>query len=188
MPAQMKPKLFESRWTSFFLSGVDAPHVYVHAWAIGCFHSLISTQTFSEGTDRVGGQLCGDKECPFSGITKSGRVWRKVPESNAWSVGAWGTKLGSGAWDSWDLITPTVCSILRVESRGRVSPGWPGVELWQLTCQRSLKLLGGWMVGWGSGDAHAAQSRTGWRRDALWSCHAMFPVAMAEHKIFWSVL
>ena len=33
------------------------------------------------------GQLRGDKECPFSGITKSGRVWRKVPESDARSVG-----------------------------------------------------------------------------------------------------
>ena len=28
-----------------------------------------------------------DKECPFSGVTKSGRVWRKVPESDARSVG-----------------------------------------------------------------------------------------------------
>ena len=40
----------------------------------------------SEGADRVGGQLRGDKECPFSDITKSGRVWRKVPESDARSV------------------------------------------------------------------------------------------------------
>ena len=32
----------------------------------------------SEGADRVGGQMRGDKECPFSGLTKSGRVWRKV--------------------------------------------------------------------------------------------------------------
>ena len=31
-----------------------------------------------EGADRVRGQLRGDKECPFSGVTKSGRVWRKV--------------------------------------------------------------------------------------------------------------
>ena len=31
-------------------------------------------------------QLRGDKECPFSGITKSGRVWRKVPENGARSV------------------------------------------------------------------------------------------------------
>ena len=40
----------------------------------------------SEGADRVGGQLRGDKECPFSGVTKSGRVWRKVPESDTRSV------------------------------------------------------------------------------------------------------
>ena len=41
---------------------------------------------FSEGDDRVGGQLRGDKECPFSGVTKSGRVWRKVKESAPRSV------------------------------------------------------------------------------------------------------
>ena len=40
----------------------------------------------SEGADRVAGQLRGDKECPFSGVTKSGRVWRKVPESDARNV------------------------------------------------------------------------------------------------------
>ena len=40
----------------------------------------------SKGADRVGGQLLGDKECPFSGVTNSGRVWRTVPESEAWSV------------------------------------------------------------------------------------------------------
>ena len=28
----------------------------------------------------------GGKECPFSGVTKSGRVWRKVPDSDARSV------------------------------------------------------------------------------------------------------
>ena len=47
----------------------------------------------SEGADRVGGQLRGDKECPFSGVTKSGRVWRKVPESDARSVSNTGTLL-----------------------------------------------------------------------------------------------
>ena len=37
--------------------------------------------------DRVGGQLRGDKGvCPFSGVTRSGRVWRKVPESDARSM------------------------------------------------------------------------------------------------------
>jgi len=40
------------------------------------------------GVDRVSGQLRRrDKECPFSGVTKSARVWRKVPESAAGSVG-----------------------------------------------------------------------------------------------------
>ena len=50
----------------------------------------------SEGADRVAGQLRRDKECPFSGVTKSGRVWRKVPESDAQSVGvAASSKTGS---------------------------------------------------------------------------------------------
>ena len=39
-----------------------------------------------EGADRVAGQLLGDKECTFSRVTKSGRVWRKVPESDAQSA------------------------------------------------------------------------------------------------------
>ena len=44
-------------------------------------------RNLSEGADRVGGQLHEDKKCPFSGVTKSGRVWRKMPESGARSVG-----------------------------------------------------------------------------------------------------
>ena len=40
----------------------------------------------SEGADRISGQLRGDKESPFSGVTKSGRVLRKVPENDARSV------------------------------------------------------------------------------------------------------
>ena len=31
---------------SFLYPGVDAPHVYVRAWALGCFYSHISTRTF----------------------------------------------------------------------------------------------------------------------------------------------
>ena len=69
-----------------FLPGVDASRVYVHAWALGCFQSY-QYPNLSEGTGHVGGQLCGDKECSFSGVTKCGRVWRKVPESDARSVG-----------------------------------------------------------------------------------------------------
>ena len=32
--------------TFFILPGVDAPHVYVRAWALGCFNSHISTRNF----------------------------------------------------------------------------------------------------------------------------------------------
>ena len=38
---------------------------------------------FSEAADGVGGQLHGGKEYPFGGVTSSGRVWTKVPESEA---------------------------------------------------------------------------------------------------------
>ena len=56
-----------------------------------CFGARLILQCYqyrnlSEGVDRVAGQLRGDKEYPFSGVTKSGRVWRKVPESDARSV------------------------------------------------------------------------------------------------------
>ena len=47
-PAQIKPESFESRRNVFFFSflpGVDASHVYVRAWELDCFHSLISTRT-----------------------------------------------------------------------------------------------------------------------------------------------
>ena len=60
---------------------------HVGAWTLCCFHCHISNPNLSEGADRVGGQLRGDKECPFSGVTKHGRVWRKVPESDARSLG-----------------------------------------------------------------------------------------------------
>ena len=51
------------------------------------FTCVLWYPNLSEGADRVAGQLRGDKECPFSGVTNSGRVWRKVPESDARSVG-----------------------------------------------------------------------------------------------------
>ena len=44
---------------------------------------ILIVPNLSVGADRVGGQLRGDKECPFNGVIKSGRVWRKVPESDA---------------------------------------------------------------------------------------------------------
>ena len=65
---------------------------------IACLSVMLLPQSYqypnlSDGADRFGGQLRGDKECPFSGLTNSGRVWRKVPESDARNVGSvltWG--------------------------------------------------------------------------------------------------
>ena len=57
---------------------------------------LLPQSNLSEGTDSDGGQLREKekrkkerkkKECPFSGVSKSGRVWRKAPQSGAGSVG-----------------------------------------------------------------------------------------------------
>ena len=62
MPAQMKPKSFESRQNAFL------------------YPNLL------EGADRVGGQLRADKDCPLSGVTSSGRVWKKGPEA---MLGVW---------------------------------------------------------------------------------------------------
>ena len=59
----------------------------LRAWALGCFYSHISTRTFRRELTAASLDSCAEiKECPFSGVTKSGRVWRKVPESDARSV------------------------------------------------------------------------------------------------------
>ena len=90
-PAQMKPKSFESRRNSFFL------FFFTRGGCASCLCACFGARllplsyrypNISEGADRVAGQLRGDKECPFCGVTKSGRVWRKVPESGARSVGS----------------------------------------------------------------------------------------------------
>ena len=86
-PAQIKPKLCESRQNFFFF--------FTWGGCVSCLRARLGARllpqpyrypNLSGGADRVGGQLHGDKECPFSGVTKSGRVWRKVPESDAQSV------------------------------------------------------------------------------------------------------
>ena len=55
---------------------------------LGCYipSTLLSVPKLSEGADRVGGQLRGDKECPFSGVTNSGTFWWKMQERDAPSV------------------------------------------------------------------------------------------------------
>ena len=85
-PAQIKPQSFESTRNSLFTRGGYASCLRA------CLGARLLPQSYqnpnlSEGADRVGGQMQGDKKCPFSGVTKTGRVWRKVPESDARSVG-----------------------------------------------------------------------------------------------------
>ena len=62
----------------FSLAWEDAPYVYKHALMLCCFHSLISAKTFRRALT-----VSVDS---FSGITSSGWVWKKEPESDAWSV------------------------------------------------------------------------------------------------------
>ena len=68
---------------------------FTWGWCVSCLRACLGARlllqsyqypNLSDGADCVAGQLRGDKECPFSGITKSVRIWRMVPESDAWSV------------------------------------------------------------------------------------------------------
>ena len=79
----MKPKSPESRQNFFFsfLLGKDAPHVYVRAWMLCCFHSLISTQTFRRALAAPVDSCAEIKSAPSVAVINSGRVWRKVPGS-----------------------------------------------------------------------------------------------------------
>ena len=54
---------------------MDASHVYARALALGCSHSLISTQIFRRAlTASVDSRAEKMVECPFSGVTKSGSL------------------------------------------------------------------------------------------------------------------
>ena len=49
--------------------------MYSHRGIRRIRNAFIMSINLSEGADGVGGQLRRDKECPFSGVTSSGRVW-----------------------------------------------------------------------------------------------------------------
>ena len=85
-PAQIKPEWFESRRNIFFLNQGGCVLCLRACLGARLFPQSYQYPNLSEGADRVGGQLRADKESPFSGVTKSGRVRRKVPESDARSV------------------------------------------------------------------------------------------------------
>ena len=96
-PAQIKPKLFELRRNSFFF--------FTRGGYASCLRACLGARflpqsyqypNLSEGADRVGVQLRGNKKCPFSGVTKFVSVWRKVPESDARSVAKYPPTLSTG--------------------------------------------------------------------------------------------
>ena len=71
----------ESRGNSFLLPE--------ESWLCACLDAVLLPQSYLcyqypnlwARADNVGGQLRGDKDCSFGGVSISGRVWRKVPES-----------------------------------------------------------------------------------------------------------
>jgi len=120
-PAQIKPKSFESRKDSFFLLLLFLLFLTRDGCASclrACLGARLLPQSYqypnlSKGADRVGGQLRGDKECPFSGVTSSGRVWRKVPERDARSVlepGKFIQETSSSVLASLPLVTVASCT------------------------------------------------------------------------------
>ena len=72
MPIQIKPKSFKLRWNSFFFTGGGCALCLCACLGARLLPQSYQYPNLSSGADRVGGQLCGDKECPFSGVTKSG--------------------------------------------------------------------------------------------------------------------
>ena len=96
-PAQIKPNRLNRDETFLLYFAQGGCALCLRAY-LGARLLLQSYQylNLSEGANRVGGKLHGDKECPFSGVTKSGRVWRKVPESDARSVQHHNTRVRYG--------------------------------------------------------------------------------------------
>ena len=82
-----KTKFFESR--RFFVS-LNAGRTRLILRS--CLDVMLLPQFYyytnlsPECADSVSGQLHGNEKRPVIGVTHSGRVWRKVPKSNAWNV------------------------------------------------------------------------------------------------------
>ena len=74
---------------------MDAPRVYVGAWALCCFQSY-QYSNHLERSGSVGGQLRGNKVFL--------QFWRKVPESDARSVGELGDSIFREHQESLDLL------------------------------------------------------------------------------------
>ena len=109
-----------------------------------------------------------DKECPFSGVTKSGRVWRKVPESDARGV------TGVFSWKTSVLLFALLSAHSTGQSLGELvhfwqypvcpqhwpKPGWTGALL-TIPCLPTA-LAKAW-VAWCTSDNTLSAHSTGQR-------------------------
>ena len=89
---------------------------------LGCYvaSTVLLVPKFLEGIDCISEQLWGDKECPFSDVTNSGRVWRKVLESDG---GVWGPGLHRKHWDQpYFNIKWTMFDRLILSAYGKAGP------------------------------------------------------------------
>ena len=82
MPSQIKTKVV---WIEMGLIFYTRQTCLMFTFMLRCYVAstvIISTQAFWRAlTESVDWELHRDKECPFSGVTSSGRVWRKVLEN-----------------------------------------------------------------------------------------------------------
>ena len=97
MPAQIKPKSFETRWNFFFYLGWMRLMFMciLCAWMLGCFHSLISIQTFQRALTVLVDSCAVSKSAPslasrnlaeFGGSCWKAmlRVWSHTCISSGW--------------------------------------------------------------------------------------------------------
>ena len=113
-PTQIKPQSFESRRNSFLLPGVDVSHVYVRALVLGCFQT------------------------PNTGLRQPSFLWRKVPESDARSVGSTVILVPEPFGGRW----PRRWTTARRERVPRFSGVTKSGRVWRTTCRKAV--LGVW--------------------------------------------
>ena len=81
---------------------MDASHVYARAWALGCFHSLISTQTFRRA-QTASVDSCAEIK---SALQWRNKIWQSLEEGagkrcSEWGGGGGGAGGGGGGAGGW---------------------------------------------------------------------------------------
>ena len=70
-----------------------------------------------EGANSIGGQLRGDKECPFSGVTNSGKVWRKGTGKRGLECDTVANPYQENVHLSYSFYATVMCWILALKER-----------------------------------------------------------------------